>query len=549
MLRLAIRLPGGREETRSFLQGPVLVGRSPEANLILPEPSISRRHALFDLSPEGWWVEDLGSRNGTTVDGERVQGKKLLRAGQKVRLGQVELVVRECGVHPEVAEGGAAEATLLTPVRKVMEDSGVNGMPVSPDAPPQQVHRVAQRFSLLARLHEQLASQVNEEGLLTTILEQAFEQLGPDQAAIFLQQENGEFICAASRCQQDCYDKLLLSRSLVREVVDKKAAALVLDATTDARFHQAQSLRALGVRSLLAVPLVCEEQVLGLLVCASRLAVRRFTQEDLEFLVPLAAVAAIRLRNLRLAADAAERKRLEQELALARRIQVGLFREETPTLDGYQVLGGNVPSRVVSGDFYQVLQAPLGCILLLADVSGKGMGAALLAASLEALFAGPLSQALPPAEVCQKVSSLFFTRTEANKFATGILAYLETATGCLTYANAGHCPGLLVRASGEVVTLDPTGPPLGLFPQQRYGQHQQGLTPGDLVLLYSDGVSETASPEGEEFGAQRLTQLVQAHRHRSLEELMELLETELDRFARTPLPADDRTLVLLRRHR
>lgn len=547
MLRLKILASDRPEETRSFLDGPVLVGRAPEAQWVLPHLSISRRHALFHKEPQGWFVEDLGSRNGTFLDGQRVQGKKPLRAGQRLRLGEVEALVEECGPGAEVAEGHRGEVTWLSPMHKVLEESGVKGPPVSPDAPPQVVQRAAQRLALLARLHEEASAQVSEEGLLTTILDQAFQQLHPDQAAIFLLQEDGEFLCAGSRSQEGCQEKLLLSRSLVREVVEKKAAALVLDATTDARFQAAASLRSLGVRSILAAPLLSQDQALGLLVCASRLGVRSFSQEDLNFLVPLAVVAGMHLRNLRLTADAAERKRLEQELALARRIQVGLFREEAPALAEYQVLAGNVPSRVVSGDFYQVAGAPFGCTLLLADVAGKGMGAALLAASLEALFAVPVSQSLAPAEVCARVSELFYARTEANKFATAFLAYLEAASGTLTYANAGHCPGLLVKGSGGVQALEPTGPPLGIFPEQTFRQKQACLEPGDLLVLYSDGVSETTNPQGEEFGMARLASLLQAHGQLPLPELLELLENGLDRFAQSPLPADDRTVVLLRR--
>lgn len=547
MLKLKLSLPDGTTQAHTFFQGPVLIGRSPEATLFVNELSLSRRHALFDIGEEGWFVEDLGSRNGTFLDGARLTGRTLLRAGQTLTMGQLRLVVEECGARPEVAETQPGETTLLAPVAKVLKESGVSGAVPSLDAPPETLKRYATRLSLLAQVHERLATQVTEEGLLGMVLDQVFEQLAPDQAAIFLRQDNGSFTCAASRCQQDCYDKLLLSRSLVREVVEKKAAALVLDAFTDARFQQAMSLRSLGVRSILAVPLLSEDEALGLLVCASRLAVRRFGQEDLEFVVPLAAVAAMRLRNLRLAADAAERRRLEQELALARRIQVGLFREQAPQLAGYETLGGNLPSRVVSGDFYQLLPSPGDLTALVADVSGKGIGAAILAAFLEALFAGPLSLALAPGEVLAKVSELFFARTDPAKFATAVLLSLDAASGTVRYANAGHCPPLLVRADGTADPLPSTGPPLGMFPGQVYGQGEVTLRPGDLLALYSDGVTETTDPQGEEFGTQRLAALLAGLRSQPLAELWEAVEAELDRFAGTSLPADDRTLVLLRR--
>ncbi len=449
MLRLTVTLPNGASDERTFLKGPVTVGRAEDVTLSLWEPSLSRRHALLEPGPFGWTVQDLGSRNGTFVNGRPVTAPQTLRVGDTLQLGQVRIKVLECGAPAEVADGAVGETTLLTPVAKVLEDSGVDALPVAADASKKTLRRNAQRLSLLAKAHEALASQVTEEGLLTLVLDQVFSQLGPDQAAIFLKEEGGSFVCAASRCQKDCYDQLLLSRSLVREVVDKKAAALVVDAFTDARFQEAMSLRSVGVRSILAVPLLTEDVALGLLVCASRLAVRRFTQEDLEFVVPLASVAAMRLRNLRLALEAAEKKQLEQELALARRIQVGLFREEVPRLPGYTILGGNVPSRVVSGDFYQLLPSPGGCIALVADVSGKGIGAALLAASLEALFAGPIHLNLPPSEVCTRVSRLFFARTDASKFATAFLAQLDAPSGVVTYCNAGHCPAILVDAQGS----------------------------------------------------------------------------------------------------
>ncbi|MFN3413837.1 MAG: SpoIIE family protein phosphatase [Thermoanaerobaculum sp.] len=547
MLRLAITLPDGSSVERTFLKGPVTVGRAEDVTLCLEDPSLSRRHALFEPGPHGWTVRDLGSRNGTLLNGRPVSAAQNLRVGDTLALGQTRITVLECGAPAEVADREMGETTLLKPVAKVLKDSGVGALPVTADAPKETLRRYAERLSLLAKVHEALASQVTEEGLLTLVLDQVFKQLHPDQAAIFLKGEDGSFACAASRCQEHCDDKLLLSRSLVREVVDKKAAALVVDAFTDARFQHAMSLRAVGVRSILAVPLITEDVALGLLVCASRLAVRSFTQEDLEFVVPLASVAAMRLRNLRLAFEAAEKKRLEQELALARRIQVGLFREEIPQLPGYAIFGGNVPSRVVSGDFYQILPSPGSCTALVADVSGKGMGAALLAASLEALFAGPLHLYLPPSEVCHRVSRLFYARTDASKFATAFLVQLDAASGVVTYCNAGHCPALLVAANGEVKALTSTGPPLGILADQQYTQEQVTLQPGDTLVLYSDGVTETTDVHGEEFGMERFSELLRSYRRLPLEELWEQVEQELSTYSQSSTPSDDRTLVFIRR--
>ena len=174
----------------------------------------------------------------------------------------------------------------------------------------------------------------------------------------------------------------------MQQVVEERQAALVLDAQTDERFHEAMSLLDAGVRSLVAAPLLDPGGALGLIVLGSRLTVRQFAEEDMELLASLASVAAMRIRNVHLAEEAAERKRLEQEVALAREIQVGLLPDSLPEVEGWDIVAGNIPSRGVSGDFFKVEMRhdESEVVLMLSDVSGKGIAASLLTA-LEALSA------------------------------------------------------------------------------------------------------------------------------------------------------------------
>ena len=183
----------------------------------------------------------------------------------------------------------------------------------------------------------------------------------------------------------------------------------------------------------------------------SRAGVRQFAEEDLELLVSLAAVAALHLRNLALAMEAAERRRLEEELALARRIQVALLPDHLPEISGWDLYGGNFPSRGVSGDYYEVVERAEGreCVFMMADVSGKGMAASLLTVSLQALSTGPIEDGLPPEEICTRLSRLLYRRTPPEKYATAFLGVLEPATGRLRYTNAGHNPPLVLRAAGQ----------------------------------------------------------------------------------------------------
>jgi sigma-B regulation protein RsbU (phosphoserine phosphatase) len=333
-------------------------------------------------------------------------------------------------------------------------------------------------------------------------------------------------------------------------VTEKGLAALVVDARSDERFSAAESIEISGVRSIAAAPLLEPGGTTGMIALSSRLRVRQFDEEDLALLVSLASVAALHLRNLALVEEAAERRRMAGELALARRIQVGLLPAALPRVPGWELHAGSVPSREVSGDYYLVTlrEEPGDCVLMVVDVSGKGIAAALLTASVEALAAGFLEVGLPPEEVCDRVCRRLFERTPPEKYATAFVAALEPGgSGRLRYASAGHNPGLIVRGEGTIESLPSTGPPLGLVAGGRRRGAERVLEPGDLLVVYTDGYTEAADPDGEEYGAERLAALCSRLRERPLAELARAVEEDLAGFARGEPVHDDRTLVLARR--
>jgi sigma-B regulation protein RsbU (phosphoserine phosphatase) len=244
-----------------------------------------------------------------------------------------------------------------------------------------------------------------------------------------------------------------------------------------------------------------------------------------------------------------ERQKLEQELRLARQIQVALLPSKPPEVPGIELFGRNLPSRAVSGDFYTLAVRKDGaeCVVFVADVSGKGIAASLLTASLEALSAVPLATGEAPDKVFETVAGLLFDRTPPERFATAFLAVLEVASGSLSFVNAGHTAAILLRVSGEPVLLKSNGVPLGLLPDAKYRAGVAALEPGDSLMVYSDGLTEATDPDGEEFGVTRLVEAFQRHRILPLSELARALEFDLDTFVRGTPFDDDRTLVLVRR--
>lgn len=552
MIRLRIVLVGSAPTERRFDQDEVIIGRSSRAHLLLADRALSREHARLMRRDGAWHVEDLGSRNGTTCNGQRVEGVRRLTEGDHLGLGGSALTVLEIGgqgvaLAPEERDLG--QHTVFLSASELLRDTDLGGVRKGEDDAA-TLRRHVERLNLLNEVQQALSRSISRDELLELILDRAFSHLKPEQAAIFLKTgPGGEFVRAASRVTNPSEPELQVSRSLVREVADRGLAALVLDAQTDARFSEAASLMNVGLRSILAAPLMDPEGAVGMIVLGTRVALRQYSEDDAQLMVTLGSVAAMRIRNIALAEEAAERRRLESEVALARRIQVALLPETLPDLHGWEVHAGNVPSRVVSGDYYVVVprSGGKGAVFMVADVSGKGIAASLLTASLEALAAGPIEDDLPPDEVCERVSRRLFQRTPPEKYATAFVASVDGSSGVVRFANAGHNPGLLVRVSGEARWLGSTGVPLGLLPQASYRSDEVELAPGDLVVLYTDGITEANNASEEEYGGVRLETVCRSNRHAPLPELQAAIERDLDAFARGVPYADDRTIVMLRR--
>ena len=551
MITIRVTSSEGAVSERTFDGETVVIGRSSQCDLPVPDRSMSRRHArLVSGSDDDWRIEDLGSRNGTVVDGVDVAEPTRLRVGSRVALGSslLEVVGLGTGTDPgsqRTADGiddDLAGHTMLRPAAELLP------RPESPDTDSATLWQYAERLRLLSEVHQALDTSITLDDLLELILDRVFEHLRPEEAAVVLRTAGGAYEVAAARSVRGADPAWLFSRVLARRVVEEAQAALVLDAAADDRFREAISLLDAGVRSLCAAPLLAPNGALGMLVVGSRLSSRQFTPDDMSLLAPLASVAAMRIRNVRLAEEAAERQRLEQEVQLARRIQIALLPATLPQPAGWQVHAGNVPSRGVSGDFYKLVQRADGeLVMLVADVSGKGIGAALLTGALEALTAAALESGDEPAAVCARVSRLLWERTPVEKYATLFLGFLDTASGLLRYANAGHCPGLLVRAGGASEWLHSTGMPIGIIEHGSFDQAEAVLAPGDLLMVYTDGLTEAENGGDEEYGTERLRQVVVAQRELPLGGVAAAVDTDLEGFAQGTPFHDDRTLVLVRR--
>jgi phosphoserine phosphatase RsbU/P len=331
-----------------------------------------------------------------------------------------------------------------------------------------------------------------------------------------------------------------------------------------------------GARYLLAVPIAIEDSPRGLLVVGdreTRRGVGPFQPSDRRTLALFANQAAIALENARLHRQALEKERLERELVLAAEIQRRLLPKEAPAVAGYALAGWNRPARQVGGDYWDMWKLGPGRAggsgggignvgnvgnvgqggdpgrigLVLGDVSGKGMPAALMVSTLHSALRLLLDgDGLGPVFL-ERLNRHICDSSTQNKFITLLLAELDPETGGLVYLNAGHNPALLLRGDGKVDQLGPGGVPLGLIPAARYLAKTALLHPGDLLCVYSDGITEAASLADEEFGMDRLANVLAENRDRPLADVVATVDREVTAFAQGQPQLDDQTLVLLRR--
>jgi phosphoserine phosphatase RsbU/P len=549
VLVLNVRVPG-EPARRIRLDRPVLtLGRSSTNDVPLADRTLSRVHARLEVSDTAVRLVDLGSRNGTSLNGSRIAEPTVLSGGDRIQLGETLVDILEESTTRVVIEGmdeSSKKTTFLQSSKDLLRphkqawDSKLGA---------EELARLNASLRMLNEISVELLGDIPLQKLLDLILEKTFTFLQPDRGLLMLADEAGELKCEKVKYAPgvDPSD-IRLSKTLIQSVVDKKNGILLIDAATDAGLGAAESIRIQGITSCMAAPLFVEDKVIGLIYLEVRLGRKSFSEEDLRLLTSLANTSAIKIQNLRLQESNATRQRIEREMALAWDIQRRMLPETEPALPQTEILGRTIPSRTVSGDYYDFFErGDKSLFVAVADVCGKGMGASLLAASVQAAFQAWAGEDFPPDKLCSRLNDLVYRRTSPEKFITFILALYDPVSGAVAYTNAGHNPGILVKAGGEVEMLPAHGPPLGLFPGKPYGSGAFTMQPGDLLALYTDGVTEAANAEDEEFGTARLVEALAATRTKPLVELeAELTATLLAFTGGTPF-GDDRTIVLLRR--
>jgi serine phosphatase RsbU (regulator of sigma subunit) len=518
----------------------VLLGRSSTCDIHLPDASVSRRHAEIVRHDDRLLVRDLGSRNGTRVDGVPVREPAALAAGARLELGDVELLVTEDVPGQRVELPARAQVSTAVRLRadhlveaRVAERGGASPL----------VALLAAAGQVLV-LPRPLAETCDE------ILEIAARAVPASRHVLLLRDEaTGELRQIAARQGGGRPGRpLALSHSIVRLVLEECTSVMTEDALRDPRFRAQDSIVLQAVRSAMAVPLFDNREVLGLLYVDSQELDLAFTPQQLEVLTLLANMAAVKISNARLLADEQARQRIAHELATATQIQRGML-APPPPVPGWQVEVCLEPCHEVGGDLYDCRLTGEGRLVFqVGDVTGKGMGAALLMSSFLASSRVLYASCADPGALSRRLGDTVCELGDPGRFVTGFVGCLDPRTGTLHYVNAGHPPAFLLH-DGALRPLESTGVPFGVVPGFDYRAVTAEIPPGGLLAVYTDGIPEAQSAT-EMFEDERLREaLLEAAAAPDLADARRVVLDRLDAFLGDAPRSDDVTLLLLRRAR
>ncbi len=542
---LIIRDSDGKSVSVPLDRDRITLGRSSTNELCYPDDAgLSRQHLALTRSGARWQVEDLGSKNGTVLNGKRIEGPMPFKEGDRVSAGHltIEFADSMAATSNTVVFVEQNEAFSNTSTTVVASLDAVLG-PQADDLNKTYVMQGSPQMRALIRAGRELAGHRPLDELFTVIMDLSVEAVMAGRG-VLMPLEGDQLQVRAARG-----DGFQISKTVRERVLNKKESLLVRDAQLDSALRQHMSIVEQKVRSMMAVPLQTNDRVIGLIYVDSPHLIREFSREDLNLLTVMANVAAIRIEHARLNEIEEAERAMAKDMQQAALIQQGLLPAKPPITSGLDLGGKTTACRTVGGDYYDYLKFPDGRIgLLVGDVAGKGMPAALLMSSLQARVQVLFEDADDLAKKIGRLNKAVTANCPANRFITLFMGILDPATGELVYTNAGHNPPVVVRADGTFELLKGAGGViLGILPMAVYQEARVTLNPGDTLVLFSDGVTEAADPNDVEFGEDRLGELVASMKGCRAEEIVQAIHEAVTAFTQGAPAADDITVVVGRR--
>lgn len=554
MPRLVL-LQGGQATPYEIGPNEFVLGRLPECDIQLQSSMVSRKHARVIRSGSDFVFEDLGSGNGSFVNGKRIEGPVTLQHDDRIKVGPI--LMRFEGdnpsgkTRPPLSETDAfnldvtgEDDDVSSTIMGAVGASGTFGMlDVQPQA----------KLKAVLEISRAMVGTHDIEKLLPKLLDSLFEIFPhADRGCILLKDEaSGRMVPRAIKHRRgDTDESVKISRTILQQVLENKQAILSADAASDSRFRASESISSLTIRSMMCVPLLnLAGDPLGVINIDTQNPLAQFKKDDLELMVTVAGQAALSYESARLLASHVEKQKQDAEMDIARRVQHALLPDQMPEITGYEFFAAYEAAQAVGGDYYDIFELPDGRICLaFGDVAGKGVPASLVMSRLSSAVRTVVEYVNDAAEAVTRLNNHMCAKAVEGRFVTFILALLDPKKSRLSVVNAGHMSPLIRRGSGEVIEFDGStvGVPLGVVEGFTYQAVERKLDPQDTIVIYTDGVSEAMNHASDLYTIERLQTFVQHHGERP-SELGPMIREDVKQHAAGRPQNDDITLMVFGR--
>jgi serine phosphatase RsbU (regulator of sigma subunit)/pSer/pThr/pTyr-binding forkhead associated (FHA) protein len=532
-VRFTVYQPGLSPQQLTLPAENITLGRASDCTIPIKDRFLSRRHAEILNEHGTWFVRDCGSVNGTTLNGVKLVETSLLRPGDRIGLGDSEVVFHS----DETTSQFIAIDT----------DSHATNLAISVDD--DEKERSSEKTQILSTLALEFLADRPMAELFDFILDRVVFLLRPTRAAIALLGDDRVSFTNLKLRRLDATESndLAISRTLLRDVVDGRKVVSYFDTEQNDKFARAQSIIAQRIRSAVCAPLLIADAVLGVLYIDYTSARGVVAEDDVRLLAQIARFAAVTLERTRLREEAFAKAKIDEELRTAYTIQRRLLPDALPEIDGYRFAGANRPCKTVSGDYYDVVVRPDGRIyFVIADVSGKGITAALVMSSVATAFAIFTRNDPTPADLLRDINETLAPKTSPSKFVTMVAGVLDPATGIVAFANAGHVSPLVVSTNG-VEAMSSTDIVVGILPNAQYRNQSLTLAPGDSLVLFTDGVTEAENIAEEQLGLDPVCEMLRTMHGSEAREILETIDTHVHEFIGEVPNGDDVTMLAMTR--
>ncbi len=535
----------------------MVIGRHPECAIKLDSNMISRKHAQVTTDKGVHYIEDLGSGNGTFVNGQQIAERTVLKHDDRIKVGPI--LFHYLSQPPAKSSAKMPPATAQRPndfgvdfqpdenlsgtvMGTVRPAGGFGVLDVQPEA----------KLKAVLGITRNLAGTVSVEGLLPKILDSLFVVFPHADRGCILLKEGGKMIPKAVKHRKASEDESVkLSRTIVNKVLSEKSAILSADAANDARFQASESISNLTIRSMMCAPLLdLAGEPMGIINIDTQNAFKQFREDDLELLVAVAGQAALSYENARLLVSHMEKQKQDNEMQIAQAVQHALLPEDLPQAKGYQFFASYDAAQAVGGDYYTSLELEDGRICLaFGDVAGKGVPGALIMSRISSCVQNVMQYVQDVGQAASDINNHMCVNMVEGRFVTFLLIILDPRTHEMTMVNAGHMSPMIRRPDGTINEFsdDAVGMPIGVMEDYPYEVVTRKIEPGETIVLFTDGVDEAMNPKGDLYTLERMREFIRVNPP-DAEELGRALLADVRRFAAGRPQNDDITIMTFGRN-